>query len=70
MKANNIELSSRTLSDVIEKHVISFAIDFFGENNVKYGNWSGYDVIIVDLEGITVYVNIKTNLFNPDMDGT
>lgn len=48
MKANNIELSSRTLSDVIEKHVISFAIDFFGENNVKYGNWSGYDVIIVD----------------------
>lgn len=51
----NIELSTRTLSDVIEKHVISFAIDFFGKDNVKYGNWSGYDVIIIDLEGKTVY---------------
>jgi len=66
----HIELSTRTLSDVIEKHVISFAIDFFGKDNVKYGNWSGYDVIILDLEEITVYVNIKTNLFNPNMDGT
>ena len=65
----NIELSTRTLSDVIEKHVISFAIDFFGKDNVKYGNWSGYDVIIIDLEGKTVYVNIKTNLSNPNMDG-
>ena len=66
----NLELSTRTLSDVIEKHVINFTIDFFGENNVKYGNWSGYDVIIIDLEEVTVYVNIKTNLFNPNMDGT
>ena len=67
---HNIDLSTRTLSDVIEKHVISFAIDFFGKDNVKYGNWSGYDVIIIDLEGVTIYVNIKTNLFNPNMDGT
>lgn len=66
----NIELSTRTLSDVIEKHVISFALDFFGENNVKYGSWSGYDVIIIDLEGETVYINIKANLTNPNMDGT
>ncbi|MEW6609807.1 MAG: hypothetical protein AB1414_20585 [bacterium] len=66
----DLELSSRTLSDVIEKHVISYAIDFFGDNNVKYGNWSGYDVIIIDLEEATVYVNIKTNLFNAAMDGT
>ena len=66
----NIELSSRTLSDVIEKNVISFTIDFFGKDNVKYGSWSGYDVIIIDLEGETVYVNIKTNLSNPNMDGT
>ena len=66
----HIELSTRTLSDVIEKHVIGFAIDFFGKDNVKYGNWSGYDIIIVNLEEITVYMNIKTNLFNPDMDGT
>jgi len=66
----NIELSTRTLSDVIEKHVISFTIDFFGKDNVKYGSWSGYDVIIIDLEGETVYVNIKTNLSNPNMDGT
>lgn len=65
-----IELSTRTLSDIIEKHVISFAIDFFGKDNVKYGNWSGYDVIIIDLEGETIYVNIKTNLYNPNMDGT
>ena len=66
----NIELSTRTLSDVIEKHVISFTIDFFEKDNVKYGSWSGYDVIIIDLEGETVYVNIKTNLSNPNMDGT
>jgi len=66
----NIELSTRTLSDIIEKHVISFAIDFFGKDNVKYGSWSGYDFIIIDLEGETVYVNIKTNLHNPNMDGT
>ena len=66
----SIELSTRTLSDVIEKHVISFAIDFFGKDNVKYGSWSGYDLIIIDLEGETVYVNIKTNLLNPNMDGT
>lgn len=65
-----IELSTRTLSDVVEKHVISFTIDFFGKDNVKYGNWSGYDVIIIDLEGETIYINIKTNLFNPKMDGT
>lgn len=65
-----LELSSRTLSDVIEKHVISFAIDFFGQNNMRYGNWGGYDVIIIDLEGVTAYVNIKTNLFNSNMDGT
>jgi|GEM_PF-2020603 len=66
----NLEISSRTLSDVIEKHVITYAIDFFGRNNVKYGNWGGYDVIIVDLEGTTIYVNIKTNLFNPNIEGT
>ncbi|OYT35047.1 MAG: hypothetical protein B6U87_00975 [Candidatus Aenigmarchaeota archaeon ex4484_52] len=66
----NIELSSRTLSDVIEKEVISFIIDYFGKNNIKYGSWTGYDVIIVNLENITIYVNIKTNLFNPKMDGT
>ena len=65
-----IELSTRTLSDVVEKHVINFAIDYFGEENVKYGNWSGYDVIIIDLDGETIYVNIKTNLVNPNMDGT
>ncbi len=66
----DLELSSRTLSDVIEKHAISFVIDFFGKDNVKYGSWGGYDVIIIDLEGVAVYVNIKTNLFNPNMDGT
>ncbi|MGB9598910.1 MAG: hypothetical protein ACPL7I_00030, partial [Myxococcota bacterium] len=60
----------RSVSDIIEKHVISFAIDFFGKDNVKYGNWSGYDVIIIDLDDTTVYVNIKTNLFNPEVDGT
>lgn len=65
-----LELSTRTLSDVIEKHVLSLAIDFFGEDNVKYGNWSGYDLIIIELHGVTVYVNIKTNLSNPNMDGT
>jgi len=55
--------------DVIEKYVISFAIGFFEKDNVKYGNWSGYDVIIIDLEDETVCANIKTNLYNPDMDG-
>jgi len=67
---HKLELSSRTLSDVIEKHVIDFAIDYFGEDNIQYGNWAGYDVIIIDLKGETVYVNIKTNLSNPKMDGT
>lgn len=66
----DIDLSTRTLSDVIEKHVIDFAISYFGEDNVRYGNWSGYDVIIINLEGETVYVNIKTNLANSNMDGT
>ena len=67
---HQLELSSRTLSDVIEKHTIDFMIDFFGEENVKYGNWSGYDVIIINIEKEIIYVNIKTNVVNPNMDGT
>lgn len=66
----NIELSTRTLSDVIEKNVISFIIDYFGEENVQYGNYSGYDVIILDLESQTVYINIKTALANQNLDAT
>ena len=67
---NRISLAAFSLNEIIEKNVISFTIDFFGKDNVKYGSWSGYDVIIIDLEGETVYVNIKTNLSNPNMDGT
>lgn len=62
-------LSSRTLSDVIEKHTIDLMIDYFGEGNVKFKNWRGYDVIIITLEE-TIYVNIKTNEYNENLDAT
>ncbi|PIU83684.1 MAG: hypothetical protein COS68_02750 [Elusimicrobia bacterium CG06_land_8_20_14_3_00_38_11] len=66
---HKIGLSSRTLSDVIEKHTIGFMIDYFGEDKVKFKNWRGYDVIIITLEE-TLYVNIKTNEHNKKMDAT
>ena len=64
-----LELSSRTLSDVIEKHTIDFMIDYFGRDNVQFKNWRGYDVIIITLEE-TIYVNIKTNEYNENLDAT
>lgn len=66
---HKIELSSRTLSDVIEKHTIDFMIDYFGKDKVKFKNWRGYDVIIITLEE-TLYVNIKTNEHDEKMDAT
>ena len=65
----NIELSSRTLSDVIEKHTIDFMIDYFGKDKVKFKNWRGYDVIIITLEE-TLYVNIKTQEYNENLEAT
>lgn len=64
---HKIELSSRTLSDVIEKHTIDFMIDYFGEDKVKFKNWRGYDVIIITLEE-TLYVNIKTQEYNENLE--
>jgi len=64
-----LELSSRTLSDVIEKHTIDYMIDYFGEDKVKFKNWRGYDVIIILLEE-TVYVNIKTQEYNENLEAT
>ena len=66
---HKLELSSRTLSDVIEKHTIDFMIDYFGEDNVKFKNWRGYDVIIVTLDE-TLYVNIKTQEYNERLDAS
>lgn len=66
---HKIELSSRTLSDVIEKHTIDFMIDYFGEEKVKFKNWRGYDVIIITLEE-PLYVNIKTQEYNENLDAT
>jgi hypothetical protein len=64
-----LKLSSRTLSDVIEKHSIDYMIDYFGEDKVKFKNWRGYDVIIILLEE-TIYVNIKTQEYNEPLDAT
>jgi len=66
---HKIELSSRTLSDVIEKHTIDYMIDYFGEDKVQFKNWRGYDVIILLLEE-TIYVNIKTQEYNKNLDAT
>ncbi|MBI4378003.1 MAG: hypothetical protein HY578_02785 [Nitrospinae bacterium] len=66
---HKIELSSRTLSDVIEKHTIDFMIDYFGRNKVKFKNWRGYDVVIITLDEI-LYVNIKTQEYNEKLDAT
>lgn len=66
---HKIELSSRTLSDVIEKHTIDFMIDYFGKDKVKFKNWRGYDVIIITLEE-TLYVNIKTQEYNENLEAT
>ena len=66
---HKIELSSRTLSDVIEKHTIDFMVDYFGKDKVKFKNWRGYDVIIITLEE-TLYVNIKTQEYNETLDAT
>ncbi|MBI5188440.1 MAG: hypothetical protein HZA07_05140 [Nitrospirae bacterium] len=64
-----IELSSRTLSDVIEKHTVDYMIDYFGKDKVQFKNWRGYDVIIILLEQ-TIYVNIKTQEYNEILDAT
>ena len=66
---HKIGLSSRTLSDVIEKHAIDFMIDYFGKDKVKFKNWRGYDVIIITLEE-TLYVNIKTQEHNENLEAT
>ncbi|MBP7886178.1 MAG: hypothetical protein KA076_03345 [Candidatus Marinimicrobia bacterium] len=66
---HKLELSSRTLSDVIEKHTIDYMIDYFGKDKVQFKNWRGYDVIIVLLEE-TIYVNIKTQEYNKILDAT
>lgn len=44
-------------------------IDYFGEDKVKFKNWQGYDVIIITLEE-TLYVNIKTNEYDENMEAT
>lgn len=66
---HKLQLSSRTLSDVIEKHTIDYVIDYFGKDKVKFKNWRGYDVIIL-LLGETIYVNIKTQEYNENLDAT
>jgi hypothetical protein len=66
---HKIALSSRTLSDVIEKNTIDFMIDYFGEDKVKFKNWRGYDVIIITLVE-TLYVNIKTQENKENLDAT
>lgn len=64
---HHLELSSRTLSDFIEKYTVDYMIDYFGEDSVKFKNWRGYDVIII-LLAETIYVNIKTQEYNENLD--
>jgi len=66
---HGLELSSRTLSDIIEKLTIDYMIDYFGEDKVSFGSWRGYDVVIITLQEM-LYVNIKTNERNPNLDAT
>lgn len=66
---HKLELSSRTLSDVIEKHAVDFMIDYFGEDKVQFKSWRGYDVIVIFVEE-TIYVNIKTQEYNKSLDAT
>jgi len=66
---HRLELSSRTLSDIVEKLTIDYMIDYFGEDRVSFGSWRGYDVVIITLDE-TLYVNIKTNERNPNLDAT
>lgn len=66
---HKLELSSRTLSDVIEKQTIDYMIDYFGPEKVQFKNWRGYDVIILLLDE-TVYVNIKTQEHNDVLEAT
>ena len=66
---HKLDMSTRTLSDVIEKHTIDFMIDYFGKDKVQFKNWRGYDVIIILLEE-KVYVNIKTQEHTEALDAT
>ncbi|MEM2914972.1 MAG: hypothetical protein QXH91_06205, partial [Candidatus Bathyarchaeia archaeon] len=66
---HRLEISSRTLSDLIEKHTIDYMLDYFGEDKVQFKNWRGYDVLIILLEE-TVYVNIKSQEYNENLDAT
>lgn len=43
----NLELSTRTISDVIEKYLVNYAIDYFGKENIEFGNYNGYDVLFL-----------------------
>lgn len=66
---HKLELSSRTLSDLVEKHTVDFMIDYFGQGKVKFKSWRGYDVIVIAPEG-PIYVNIKTAEFGGGLDAT
>jgi hypothetical protein len=65
---HKLRLSTRTLSDIVEKLSIDHMIEFFGQENVSFKNWNGYDVILAVPDKI--YVNIKTNEYNRDLEGT
>ncbi|MDO8734878.1 MAG: hypothetical protein Q7K21_06940 [Elusimicrobiota bacterium] len=45
---HKIELSSRTISDVIEKHTINFMIDYFGEDKAKKEGNDQYDAFCTE----------------------
>jgi hypothetical protein len=64
-----IELSSRTISDVIEKHTIDYMIDYFGKDKVRFKNWRGYDVVL-SMPVETIYLNIKTQEHIARLDAT
>ncbi len=66
----HLELSTRTISDVIEKYLVNYAIDYFGKENIEFGNYNGYDVIILNIFKNKIYVNIKTNLTNQHLDAS
>lgn len=66
---HKLELSTRTLSDVTEKLVIDYMIDYFGSESVSHKSWQGYDAILTLPEEI-FYLNMKAYEYTELLDAT
>ena len=65
---HRLGLSPRSLSDLVEKHTVDFMIDYFGEKNVWFGDWDGYDAVII-AKG-PIYVNVKIAEFGDKLEAS